>query len=440
MMLANPSFAASQSGTPLALAGPLHAAGLLLAAVLVRVGAGRARWPAAAVGLPLAVGATLVLGGAGASDGVLVLAALFLGQVLAAAALATALQPRPGPAVGLLPLRVSAGAGVVGVLTIGPLLLHQLDYSMPLPFPHDLVLVAAAAALALAGLRRSLPGPQPTPSISWSLLVGSAAMVVLGTATAAAAASPSPRTDGSRSVRGSGVVLSWNLHYGVTPAGSVELEAVARAIEEQDPDVVLLQEVSRGWVQGGGVDMASWLSQRLGRPFVFAPAADRRFGNVILARERPSAVEVHPLPYGQGPQQRSALSAEVPVGGTRLHVTSVHLQHRATATPTRVRQVQTLLGRLAEPDRAGRPLLVGGDLNAGPGEPEIALLTRVGFISALDAVGDPRALTDSSSSPTRRIDWVLGRGLAFRDAWVISDAPWSDHRPVVVRVAELGGP
>jgi endonuclease/exonuclease/phosphatase family metal-dependent hydrolase len=299
------------------------------------------------------------------------------------------------------------------------------------------VLTLTAAALGLAGLRRGLApaavtARQPVPR---ALPAGACVVVLLGTAAVAAAgpadgasrtaaASPSTGT-------GSGVVLSWNLHYGVTPQGAVDLEAVARTIEAENPDAVLLQEVSRGWVQGGGADMASWLASRLGYAFAFAPAADRRFGNLILAREPPVAVRRLALPYGQGPQHRSAVSARVRVGSREVRVTSVHLQHRPANTPTRLQEVETLLDDLRVDDGPATPMLVGGDLNAAPGDPEPALFTAVGFVSALESVG-PQALRDPGTGPGRRIDWVFGRGVGFRSARFL-DVRESDHLPVVVR-------
>ena len=433
MMLANPAYAAAQSGWPLALAGPVHALGLLLAAAVV--GRSRTRsWPEA-LGLPLAVALGLVLGGRFAADGFLALAALIAAQVLALQALAGALGPAAG---GPAPARRSAALlapAAVGMLTITPLLVYQLDYDQPLGFPNELVLVATAAALGAAALRpvHRPAGPQQRAAQATPLLVAASVVVVVGVAALAASWDGEQAAAGSR---GSGVVMTWNLHYGVTPAGSVDLEAVARTIEAEDPDVVLLQEVSRGWVQGGGVDMASWLSHRLGRPFAFAPAADRRFGNAVLARRLPVAVAVVALPYGEGPQRRSALSAEVPVGDQVVRVTSVHLQHRADATPTRLHQLSTLLEALpgqGQPVGAVLPELVGGDLNAGPGAPEPDALGRAGFVSAVDAAGDPRALTQPSPAPRRRIDWLFGRDIGFREARVLTGVTLSDHLPVVAR-------
>ena len=143
-------------------------------------------------------------------------------------------------------------------------------------------------------------------------------------------------------------LVDWNLHYGVSPLTGVDLEAIASTIEAQHPDVVTLQEVERGWILGGGADMATWLSRRLGMTIHFAPAADRQFGNAVLSRSGLTDVAIHQLPYGDGPQKRSALATTLTTAsGQTIRVTSVHLQHRASNTPTRLEQLKALAS--AEP-------------------------------------------------------------------------------------------
>jgi len=141
---------------------------------------------------------------------------------------------------------------------------------------------------------------------------------------------------------------------------------------------------------------------------------------------------VHPLPYGAGPQNRSALSTTLTTaGGTALRVTSVHLQHRAANTQTRLDQLETLLA--AEPVTG--PAVLAGDLNATPGSPELMLLQDAGWVSAVDTVGDPDARTEPSTDPTERIDWVLGQGVTFRSATVLTEPRESDHLPLVVSLS-----
>ncbi len=460
MMLANPAFAASQSGAPLALAGPVTAVGLLVAGGTLQ-STGRHAHPGSATGAELAwwseplllvllMAAMLGVAGSAVPNGVLVLLALLGTQVTAFRVLGRALEPaadpandlEPGAGGDMLTHGVAGSACLVGLGTILPLLIYQIDYDVPLGFPNELVLVATAALIGAAGLRRTRHPAQgeigSADSVTLPLLAAGGALVLVGSLVTGAAWVTNPRTGfgapSTASGPGTGVVVSWNLHYAVNPAGSLDLEAIARTIEAQNPDAVLLQEVSRGWVMGGGVDLATWLSNRLGQEFVFAPAADRQFGNVVMSDRGLQDVEVVDLPYGAGPQNRSAISALVRVGGTEITVTSVHLQSKPD-TSTRLRQLETLLGEIG-PDASPAALrVVGGDFNAEPGWPEIAVMTGAGFVSAVDEAGDPAALTSPSVDPRRRIDWVFGRGVDFSVALVPRDARSADHLPVIVTVA-----
>jgi endonuclease/exonuclease/phosphatase family metal-dependent hydrolase len=337
---------------------------------------------------------------------------------------------------------VAGSACLVGLGTILPLLIYQIDYDVPLGFPNELVLVVTAVLIGAAGPRRTRHPAQDAigsaGSVTLPLLAAGGALVLVGSLVAGAAWVTNPRTGlgapSTASSPASGVVVSWNLHYAVSPAGSLDLEAIARTIEAQDPDAVLLQEVSRGWVMGGGVDLATWLSNRLGQEFVFAPAADRQFGNVVMSDRGLQDVEAVDLPFGAGPQNRSAISAMVPVGGIETTVTSVHLQSKPDVS-TRLRQIDALLGEIGPNTSPATPRVVGGDFNAEPGSPEIALMTGAGFVSAVDEAGDPTALTSPSVDPRRRIDWVFGRGVTFSDALVPRDVLSADHLPVIVTVA-----
>jgi endonuclease/exonuclease/phosphatase family metal-dependent hydrolase len=269
-----------------------------------------------------------------------------------------------------------------------------------------------------------------------TLLAVSALPVLVGTAIAgfAWAATAEAVAERQRSPEHSGVVMSWNVHFAVNAEGGVDPEALADSIAAQNADVVLLQEVSRGWTLAGGLDLATWLSNRLRMHIAFAPAADRQFGNAILAPVELRDVTVHALPYGDGPQKRSAVSALAYVGDSEIRVTSVHLQHHVSNAATRLHQVESLLSHLSGTGVRRAPGIIGGDFNAAPGSAEMKTMTTKGhYLSAVDIAGDPRELTSPNPDPLRRIDWILGREVTFVDADVLDD-PMSDHRPLTAQV------
>lgn len=433
MVGANPAFVASQAGVALGWAGlAVVAASTLGAWLLLRPD----RWPGAlrvtAAALVVVAVAVAVL-----APGIAALVAVVvLDAVVGIVVVGMLSVRRPAP---LGTWRAAGAAALAGLGVIVPLLGYMVDYDVPLPFDNAYVLVAAAAGLAVTGLHHRTPGSgapvlpdlrQPARVRTSRLLL--VPPVVLGLVGLATATTSTTGADVPERAAGDELtVVSWNLHYGVSPFGGVDLEGAAATIAAADPDVVLLQEVERGWVLGGGADMATWLARRLDMTVRYAPAADRQFGNAVLARSELTDVVVTDLPYGAGPQERSALSATVTTAaGEPVRVTSVHLQHRAENTPTRLDQLATLLA--AEPVTG--PTVVGGDLNAQPGWPELELLTDAGWVSAVDAAGDPGALTSPSDDPVERIDWVLGQGVTFTAAEVLTDVTTSDHFPLVVRL------
>ena len=449
MILANAPFLASQASTTLAIAaGSLVLAAGATAALLARGILAPVPGPVLALALPVAVVGIFWL------SGPVVLVAAVVAVPAAAVALVRALRPALD---GAPSVRRTAGvASIVGLSTIVPLLVYQLDYDVPLHVPNALVLVVLAASAAAPGWRRALPSAETGPELEQSqpvvatvrapgngvtrrlaeaLALAGIAALGIGIALPASVPYPSAAALGpDTAVRPAIRLVSWNLHYGVASGPGVDLDHVARTIEAEHPDLVTLQEVERGWILGGGADMATYLSNRLGMPFVYAPAADRQFGNVILSTRPLTEVAIHALPYGDGPQQRSAISATVDAGAVRLRITSVHLQHRAENTPTRQKQIAELVR--AEP--LSGSAVVAGDFNAEPGWPEIGAMTAAGYQSAQDTVGDPTGLTSPAEAPVERIDWIFGSGVSWTDFTILGDAHSSDHRGLAVTITVPG--
>lgn len=465
-VVANPSFVAAQAGVSLSFAAAGIAVAVLLVAVGVPWAAGWWRHPVGRFApTVLTVVTALLLAWAlmwpepvaePARAGWLVFTALLLTVPLLALLLCAGLDRDPRPAGWL---RLSGAATLVGLGLILPLLVFQVDYDVPLPFPNAWIPVAVAIVLGVpgswAGLRAATRGtgvaaapveehairtraarraavasalPVRSLAVVTAVVVAFSLLGVRQTSTPTGAVSATPG-DAPGTLR----VLDWNLHYGVSADPGVDLDEMAAVIEGSGADVVLLQEVSRGWVLGGGADMGTFLARATGMRILFVPAADRQFGNAILwdpGLGDLTDVRRTELPYGDGPQRRSALSATVDADGVPVRFTSVHLQHRVENTPTRLEQ----LAALFEVEPVTGAYVLGGDLNAGPGSPELDLIEAQGLVSAQDEVGDPTARTFPALHPVERIDWVFGSdAIAFASAEVL-DPVASDHRPVLVEL------
>ncbi len=431
LVLGSPAFVASQGRFGLQLACLVLLVGAGVATVLLRglpLRGGTARWPTSQTGFPAALTLVASVPLAYALHGPWVVAPILVGEVSAAVLVARTLSPT-GPAVesrtrGVAGFAVAGLAGGLGYVL--PVLLFQLHYETPLPFDNRWVPVAAALVVAVLGVghRRSA---DPLRRTQRRTLVPVALLLVplLMLAAAPAVAAPGQRGDTLR-------LMDWNVKYGNGVHGQLDAEAILAAVRAQAPDVLVLQEVNRGWPIGGGTDLAEYLSRQLRMAYHWSPAADGQFGNVILTRLPMTEVSLHRLPWVQPPQRRSYAAVTLTLAsGHRLRLFDTHLQHHRENRPTRIAQINALLAAWGQrPDT-----IIAGDMNSWPDWPEPQLYRDAGLVSAQDVTGHGAELTSPTPLATNRIDYVWGTpDLRFSDFAVLSDVVVSDHFPLVVTI------
>ncbi len=377
-----------------------------------------------AAGLGLVVVARLLT----ALTGPVVAVLLLAGQAVCGVLLAAIFVRGP---VGDLRARVRRTALAMGAAGFGFVLLtllYQISYQLPLPFPNSFVPPVAAAILVSGTVGSSQAGRSKGKApafrftaLTLGLLVVPASMLVAG--------------PDLRSVPGNGRsfrLVDYNVRSSVGEQGQLDPEAIAEAIENQHPDVVVLQEVARGWPIAGAIDLPSWLSRRLDMPYVFAPAADRQFGNAILT----SLPIIHSdsgfLPFGAGPQRRSYVRVELDLGdGRSATVIGAHIQN-TPGTSTRMNQLAALLRAWG----GTHPTVIAGDLNTQPYDDDISVFGAAGLVSAQDITGNGDLTTSATPKhPIDRVDWVFGTSdLRFSD-FAITKTEASDHLPIAVTVS-----
>jgi endonuclease/exonuclease/phosphatase family metal-dependent hydrolase len=223
-------------------------------------------------------------------------------------------------------------------------------------------------------------------------------------------------------------VVAYNVRMGFGLDGRFDLAGLAGIVRRQRPDVVLLSEVDRGWLLNGGHDTLDLLADRLDMPYVFAPAADPVWGDAVLSRWPATDPRTLPLPALGAPTGAQALAVTLDLGdGVRTAVVSTHLQPPPDRGPvTQARAVAEFATGYA----AGRPLIVGGDLNTEPGDEAFGQFTGAGLVDAL-AAARPLA-TSPADDPREQIDHVfVSPGLTATDP-VAPRGTASDHLPVAV--------
>ena len=277
-----------------------------------------------------------------------------------------------------------------------------------------------AAGLACIPHQARSAGPWPTP------VLVAAAMLIVPLGVWMFERSP-PAED---QVAGDPFILTFNLNSGFSEDGRLALESMARVIESTTPDIVALQEISRGWVATGGVDMVVWLEHRLGMPIIFAPTIDRQWGIAVATRLETSTPVVVSL--GEPPNGLARAALDVPIEVSpdlTLRVIVAQLDQVEADVEARVDQTRALM--LVWGGSANT--LVVGDFGSGPSDQAIRELLAAGLRSPARLIPQGAA-TFPASAPTTQRDYILiSPDLAPSAARVVPLAA-SDHLALLVRV------
>ncbi len=324
--------------------------------------------------------------------------------------------------------RTAIGWGLGMLLFAVPAFLYYVGYDIRLPFENAFVLPVAAAVAAVAALTQA-PRLMLAPRLLRGAVVSGVllALLIVPVGLYVTAKPPVAESGSGWPLR----VASYNLHQGFSTTGVQDLEALARTIEAVAPDVVALQEVSRGWVINGSTDMLTWLERRLGMRSAWGPAADAVWGNAILARRPLLAWGNVQLPRGEAPMRRAMLWGEIDIGtGERVLIIATHFHHVEADAHIREPQAAALVKFW---NRRERTILLG-DLNATPGSLEMTMLRDAGLRDAFALAGSGDGYTYSSTRPERRIDYIwLSPDLRAQDFRVLLGQA-SDHFGITVTV------
>lgn len=123
----------------------------------------------------------------------------------------------------------------------------------------------------------------------------------------------------------------------------MDIQAIARVIALENPDVIVLNEVNRARASNGFVDTLPLISRRLRMTYVFgANHRDGQYGNVVLSRY--PILEWDNTHYARNTTQvRGLLRVVVDAPGGAVTVLATHLDHLEDYWHARAEQVAQAL-------------------------------------------------------------------------------------------------
>ena len=435
LVLQNPAFVSSSGNAALATASTVVLFGDVIA--LGAVALVLARRVSTTVAASAAVALVPLMWWATGATGLGIVAVVLAGQFLAALLVARVLvvsEPARASHAALDALGLGAGSLVFGLLVIG----YQLHYDRPLPVSNRWLPVVAAMLLgAISLVTRRMPAGDRirdderrrglrTVSLAAATIAGVG--IVLFGALALGEPDLAPAITRPHDL----TVMTYNVHETVSRNGHLDPGAFARAVRRQHPDVLVVQEAARGWPLSGGIDLAEWGKRELGLPYVWVPAADHQFGNVVFSQVPVRSAEIIDLPHATGRMKRSAVVARVgPVAGRIVTVIGTHLQEGEAPdrVQARIDELHTILRAAGD----GVRTVITGDLNSDPASPELQVLLDAGYRTT-----QPTQTCTLKTSNRNCVDWILvGPDLAQDKVRAVPTDTF-DHRPLVSTIHTEG--
>jgi len=262
-------------------------------------------------------------------------------------------------------------------------------------------------------------------------------------------------------------ILSYNIQHGAGFDQQVNLSRQAQVIIASGADLVALQEVDNRTRRTHDVDQTQQLSQLTSLPF-YSYGKMRNFegggyGIAIVSRFRILKTEIfhYHLPNetaraGTEPPARcdvykmrdycqGALAVLVQVPNqdeTPVWFVTTHLGLEGVQLNETKQFLNEFMPRLQKVAAPGTtvPVILTGDFNSVPNDPNHQLLRDKGFADAWQQCGDgpkDEGFTFNSEKPFERIDFVYYTGMTTQPKCKLATVPntmASDHRPVLVKL------
>ena len=231
-------------------------------------------------------------------------------------------------------------------------------------------------------------------------------------------------------------LLTYNIQHGVGTDGRLDLDRVARVLEQSGAQVVGLNEVDFAIKRSGFKNQVSYLAKSLNMNYAFGASVKRltgSYGNAILSKYPINNVENYILPGldGDNIEARSLLIAEIEMPNNKkqepFYIISTHLSLNKSERSEQIRWIDNFLSNLT-----GSYILMG-DFNTGMEEIIYTIKdikeTPVRLIPLLNGVK-----TFPTVNPSQEIDLYFSASPLEVVKGYSIESNASDHLPVYLEL------
>ncbi len=221
------------------------------------------------------------------------------------------------------------------------------------------------------------------------------------------------------------IVATYNLNHGFDSGGSLGLTAISEALEETAWDVVGVQEISRGRLRDGGLDMAAWLEHELGLNIYWQASGSRLTGNALMSAFEVALAEPIDLGTSEG-RSETAIDAALTLPGVESPVRVLVV---GLTEPT----VELLMMLLERWQTSPSTVILGDFGSRDTTDDPLDTIVEAGFYDVASIV-DGSPATYPSDAPTEQRDKILISRDLLPSSVRIIESTASDHLPVAARI------
>ena len=239
----------------------------------------------------------------------------------------------------------------------------------------------------------------------------------------------------ARRIKTEGIrVMAYNIHHANPPSkeGLIDIESIAKVINEAKADLVALQEVDVYTERSGKtLHQAEAIARLTGMQYYFGKAIDYgggEYGVAILSKFAITNTKTQALPTEAGTkgEPRVLATAEVSLpGNKKIIFASTHLDAQRNET-NRLLQIKKIGELLA---KETLPVIIGGDFNADPSRETITIMDSFLKRTCITDCG----FTIPVVRPTKTIDYIAympASAFTVKEHTIIQEHYASDHLPV----------
>jgi endonuclease/exonuclease/phosphatase family metal-dependent hydrolase len=226
-------------------------------------------------------------------------------------------------------------------------------------------------------------------------------------------------------------VMTLNIHSGINWYGQYDLDAIAKYIEEVQPDLVGMQEVDQNWSSMSQfTDIPGELARRLNMYYAFSASLERNngnFGNLILSRYPISSIWTELMPGSL--ERRSFAMVQVLINGARVNFLTTHL---GLSTTDRQQQTASIMQFISQ---VNGPLIITGDFNGEANDPGVtAFGTNFLDLQSLSDDKEHGSFRIKNGSIVPRMDYIFASPDFQLGGFQVTDNYISDHLPMVAEL------